>query len=150
MSRIGAIINYWGAQIPPQPPGTTIYYYVQAQAAAGKTQVRPLPAPSGYWKFRVLQTVGVVENISQSFQLLPAFPNPSKGITCIPVNNFSSYFANAALYDVTGRKVKNIFEGLLPAGERKLFVDTYDLSLGVYTIKIETVESVYTQKLIVR
>ena len=114
----------------------------------GRTCV--LPETAGYWKFNVLQTVGVQQNNAPSFELLSAFPNPSKGITCIPINNFISTNVSIALYDVTGRKAINIFEGTLPVGERKLFVDTHTLASGVYTINMETDKSVYTQKLIVR
>jgi hypothetical protein len=44
-----------------------------------------MPAPDGYWKFKVLGpgTSGFSEQ--PGIELLPAFPNPSKGITCIPV-----------------------------------------------------------------
>lgn len=150
MISLSSQINHWGAQIPAQIAGTIIYYYVEAQSVSGKQQVRPLSAPAGYWKFEVLSTVAVKETGEHLFELLPAFPNPSKGITCIPINNFSTFDLNAGLYDATGRKVKNIFDGTLQTGERKLFVDTYDLSPGVYNIKIKTEKSVYTQKLIVR
>ncbi len=150
MISLSSQINHWSVQIPAQVAGTTIYYYVEAQSVSGKQQVRPLSAPTGYWKFKVLTTVAVKETNEHPFELLPAFPNPSKGITCIPINNYSIVNLNAELYDATGRKVKNIFDGTLQIGERKLFIDTYNLSSGVYNIKIKTEKSVYTQKLIVR
>src|SRR5690606_7609877 len=41
------------ANIPAQPLGTNVYYYVSATSVSGKTINKPLPAPTGYIKFRV-------------------------------------------------------------------------------------------------
>lgn len=44
----------WVAHIPAQPQGSHVQYYIAAQAANGKVQHRPLPAPEAYHAFRVL------------------------------------------------------------------------------------------------
>ncbi|MBK6642215.1 MAG: hypothetical protein IPG39_13800 [Bacteroidetes bacterium] len=43
-----------------------------------------MPAPDGYWKFKVLGTVGIEE---ENVVILPKapFPNPANAITCLPV-----------------------------------------------------------------
>ena len=68
---------HWTGFISPQPAGTRVYYYVQATSVSGKTQVRPLPAPAGYWKFDVLASVGIPE-MHDSFTVGKVFPNPAK------------------------------------------------------------------------
>jgi agmatine/peptidylarginine deiminase len=52
MTDIGG--NNWTANIPAQPFGTTVQYYVEAVSVSGKVQTRPMPAPAGYDEFQVL------------------------------------------------------------------------------------------------
>lgn len=47
------VSDLWLAQIPAQEPGTEVQYYIEALANDGKRQVRPLPAPEGYYNFEV-------------------------------------------------------------------------------------------------
>ena len=146
---VGFNPDYWLADIPPQPVGSTIYYYVHGLAASGKQQVRPMPAPLGYWKFEVLSSTGinVVENA-----ITPgiAFPNPSKGITCIPVHSIFSNEIEVGIYDVLGKKVESIYKGMTYQGENRYFIDTSAIPSGVYLIAISANNRIYNQKLIVR
>lgn len=48
--------NNWSANIPDQAPGSLVYYHVRAVANSGKVQVRPITAPYGWWRFRVLSS----------------------------------------------------------------------------------------------
>ncbi|WP_170254490.1 agmatine deiminase family protein [Phaeodactylibacter luteus] len=45
--------SVWAGAIPPFPENTVLEYYLSAEAQNGKTQVRPMPAPEGYFRFRV-------------------------------------------------------------------------------------------------
>lgn len=63
---------YYGG-IPPQPAGSEVQYYIEGVSVSGKRQVRPLPAPEGYFSFRVkaytqAPTVALHQSTSQ---LLP-------------------------------------------------------------------------------
>ena len=149
MISLSSTINHWGGQIPAQHSGKTVYYYVSADAVSGKHQVRPLPAPAGYWKFDVLATVGIGENYPVE-QVLNVFPNPSKGITCIPFILSASENINACLTDVNGRIVYTIYDGRLNKGEQKLFINTEDIASGAYLITIKGEHSVHQQKLMVK
>lgn len=64
---------YFGA-IPPQPAGSEVQYYIEAVAASGKRQARPMPAPEGYFSYRVRAYEQAPEAaVRQSAtQLLPA------------------------------------------------------------------------------
>ena len=42
------------ADIPAHPEGTNIYYYIHGEANSGKVGNRPMPAPEGWWKFRII------------------------------------------------------------------------------------------------
>jgi len=59
MVLLDSASNSWGALIPPQVAGSEVQYYIHALAKNGKEQVRPMVAPEGYFRFRVL---GVVLN----------------------------------------------------------------------------------------
>jgi hypothetical protein len=142
--------DYWLADIPAQQAGTRIYYYVQAEAFSGKSQVRPLPAPAGYWYFDVLGTTGISMTENFDFKMDVPFPNPSKGITCIPVISSANVKATAQLTDITGRVVTEFFSGILKAGENKLFINTAPAAPGVYFIKVITGEKTTNTPLMVR
>ncbi len=47
--------NHWTANIPEFPYGTEVYYYIDAEANSGKTQVRPLTAPDYGYSYKVLE-----------------------------------------------------------------------------------------------
>ena len=140
----------WNASIPAQPQGTEIFYYISADATNGKAQVRPMPAPQGYWNFKVLGTVSSETPLASHTALSLPFPNPASAITCIPVHNTVPTPASISLWDMTGRKVLDIFQGELPAGESRYFLHADRLAAGAYQVVLETGEGRSTQRLMVR
>jgi hypothetical protein len=141
----------WTANIPVQAAGSKVYYYITGHANSGKEQVRPMPAPAGYWKFTDNCTVGISENEnSVTLEMQPAFPNPSKGITCIPVQSNKAQHATLQLTDLTGRVVIDAFAGMLKQGDNKLFLDSWDLSAGAYMLVLHTESGNLSQRLMVR
>ena len=54
MVLVDSASNSWGALIPPQVAGSEVQYYIHANAKNGKEQIRPMVAPEGYFKFRIL------------------------------------------------------------------------------------------------
>lgn len=134
--------------IPALPAGTVVYYYIGATSVSGKHQVRPMPAPTGTWKF-VVGTPAAVATITKD-EMLPVFPNTSKGITCIPLKLSASTHAVAVLFDMQGRKVMDIFNGNLAGGEQKLFMNTSMLSSGIYELEVLTENGRFTSRIAVR
>jgi hypothetical protein len=49
-----SINSQWTAVIPSQAAGSEVQYYIKAQSNSGKSQVRPIVAPEGYFNFRIL------------------------------------------------------------------------------------------------
>lgn len=125
---------FWNGSIPAQPAGTTIYYYIAASSSSGKNQVRPLPAPAGYWKFDVTGTTGLAESVQDRMDAV--FPNPCRAITCVPVSLSKPCFASVDLVDAQGKYVIRVHEGALASGEHKLFFDASNLPAGVYTLQL--------------
>lgn len=143
--------TYLGA-IPPQPAGTTVYYYLRGASESGKVQVRPITAPDGWYSFRVIDTNDVTNTQFQKardlFQL-KAFPNPAHGIVCIPVTVEAGQNIQLELLDLNGRLVQLIHAGIVPAGENRFYIDALKLSSGAYFIKASTRFGALNQKLII-
>lgn len=142
--------NQFAGAIPPQAAGTNIYYYVQANAVSGKQQVRPLPAPQGYWKFKVLGTVGLNEGYNNVFELKNVYPNPCNAITCVPVNMASAQNISIKIKDAAGRNVTEIFSGISKAGINNFFFNASLLAKGAYIIEVVSEKNTAMQKIIVR
>lgn len=149
MTLSNAGTNTWTGNIPPFPSGTRVYYYVEANSNTGKKQVRPMPAPAGYFTFLITGSTGISNN-EPAFTMKPAFPNPSKGITCIPFSSDRQLTGSIKLIDIAGKEVETIFEGTMDAGEKNYFVNTINLNAGVYFISTETNQGRFIQKLMVR
>ncbi len=143
-------MDNYSANIPAQSVGTKIYYYVEGNAVSGKTQVRPIVAPDGYWEFEVLATVGVEEFANHGISLDEVFPNPANAITCIPLSAEVATTARITLRDITGKVVEVIHNGEVPVGESKYFFMANNYSAGSYMVVIETGNSVMSKKVMIK
>ncbi|MFL5762890.1 MAG: agmatine deiminase family protein [Bacteroidia bacterium] len=141
--------NTWTGYIPPYSPGTRVFYYIKAVAVSGKQQVRPMPAPAGTFEFIVTGPAAVSE-ITDQHTFLPAYPNPSHGITCIPVNFGKNTSGSLKLFDMLGKEVQTIYSGDFQQGSKNFFVNGLEIVPGAYLIELETNEGKITQKLMVR
>ncbi|CAN5415016.1 hypothetical protein BH11BAC1_BH11BAC1_08480 [soil metagenome] len=141
---------HWTGFIPAQTAGTRVYYYVEATSVSGKTQVRPMPAPAGYWKFDVLSNVGIAENKIPAFDLGTPFPNPAKSFAYVSVSAGATTSATIELKDVTGRNIREVFSGILNKGEQFITVDMRNLSSGIYFLEMKMSDKILTRKLLVR
>ncbi|MFM1931170.1 MAG: hypothetical protein RL226_473, partial [Bacteroidota bacterium] len=139
--------SMWSASIPAQPFGTRVYYYVRGHAADGKQLNRPMPAPDGYWDFRVLESVSV--NEVSTAAILPVYPNPASAITCVPVSSLRSEEAVIELMDVQGRVVQTLLSGMLPQGDSKYFFDATNLSAGAYVVRLRTASQTIVHRVMV-
>jgi hypothetical protein len=144
--------DMWSAGIPAQPENTVVQYYVEGTSVSGKVQDRPMPAPEGYWQFRVGEIVVNGLDVLPAFAgFQPAFPNPASAITCIPVALSRAAEGRIVLRDAVGREVAILFEGQLPAGISKHFVDASRLVAGAHVITLELEgQGVWSQRLMVR
>jgi agmatine deiminase len=140
--------NTWVADIPAQAIGTTIQYYVEGNAVNGKTTVRPLVAPTGYWEFEVNATAGIEDLTSFDFQEI--YPNPASAITVIPVNSPIETEGTITLRDITGKVVQEIHNGTISAGEQNFFLFADQFASGSYLVTIDLGEFVLTQKLMIK
>jgi agmatine deiminase len=150
MTLTNAPNHTWSADIPAQVPGTKIDYYISAVANSGKAQVRPMPAPAGFWSFEVMQSVAVESSLPLNSALHSVYPNPGKGITCIPVTIGEEGFGNIQLNDMMGRNIAQIANEWMPAGDKNYFVDTQNFAPGVYLLVLQLGDRRLVERLMVR
>lgn len=148
LSMTNAGNDNYEAILPPQTDGAEVLYYFEATANSGKKQVRPMPAPAGFWKFEVCTIIKTDEPSQTS--LLEIFPNPANTITCLPVYSSGKTSGSIRVFDLFGRLVQTIHEGAFPAGESKFFIDASRLSSGSYSVELNDGRHVSARKLIVR
>ncbi len=124
----------WTADIPAQPVGSTVYYYLHGESVSGKMQNRPLSAPAGYWSFKVDGSLGI--SPLASLTTGEVYPNPSHGWTCLNIHSPKSQNLQARLTNTLGQTVVEIFDGAVQAGEKRIWFDTSMLSTGVYLLEV--------------
>lgn len=142
----------------------TIYYYIQATAFSGKTQVRPLPAPEGYFDFNIFEdTISEpvdtitepIDTTSYAYDLTPfdidlgVYPNPASALTCIPIESTKAFNAKLYLTDILGKEVAQIHQGQVKAPKTNFFIRANEFTPGVYFITLELNAKVFRKKLII-
>ena len=151
MPMIDVFGDHYEAYLPAQPAGTEVFYYIQAQANSGKQQVRPIVAPTGFYNFHVLGTTGVPTTDNRQLTTVgEIFPNPSRGITCMPVFTSSPENVSIDCLNMLGEKIQTVFEGETKTGDNKYFINTASFSSGVYFIRFKTATSETIKRLIVK
>lgn len=138
----------WETQIPWISGGNEVFYYISAQANSGKSQLRPLPAPQGHWKFKVLGSMQLPTEPNPFSK--PVFPNPSSGITVLPLQVQSSAPIEIEIQDLLGRKIQRWETQTYPPGNQTLFFDTSNWRAGMYRIVFRQGNQRQEQKLMVR
>jgi len=128
--------NTWSAAIPAQPAGTEIFYYIHAAANSGKQQVRPIVAPAGWWKFRVLGLSTAVPDVAGPV-IAEVFPNPTSSLLMVTVDGAGAAPVRMTLLDATGREVMLMHDGTLHA-DRRVFADISNLAEATYVLVVQS------------
>ena len=138
--------NNWSAGIPAQAAGSVVFYYIHATANSGKQQVRPIVAPDGWWKFRVLDVnAGVAENNGPV--IAEVFPNPTSGLLMITVADAGSERVRITLRDAIGREVMRIQDSPMHQDQRA-FADLSYLAEGAYMLVVESAKGRSTTRVV--
>lgn len=141
--------NNYTANIPAQAANSTVYYYIEANAVNGKSQIRPMVAPQGNFHFNVLDNASSIDENTNS-ELLSIFPNPASAITCIPVESNKAFDGSIKMYDILGNLVHVIHQGTIASGESRYFIHADQYPSGVYMVVLEGVDVKKVQKLIIK
>jgi len=137
-------------QIPGQPPGTILEYYLAAADSSGRPESHPRSAPAGWHTFEVVEPEGLADPVSM-IPALGVHPNPSSASVTLSLELSESSQVTVEILDLAGRLVDTI--GPLPLGEgsHELHWTPGALASGCYLIHLHTgVESVSARVVIMR
>lgn len=86
--------------------------------------------------------------IAKSCNLLQNYPNPFNPTTTIKFNMVSRGFASLKVYDIIGREVKCLVNGVREKGLNEVKFDATYLSSGIYFYRFETGNFTETKKML--
>ncbi|MDD5361457.1 MAG: arylsulfotransferase family protein [Ignavibacteria bacterium] len=117
--------------------------------------VYELSLPTGQMSYRAfrfeLQPVtgtGNNDGIAKNYSLNQNYPNPFNPTTTIKFSIPSSSFVNLSVYDITGKKVGEILNGQMSAGQYSEKWDGSKFSSGVYFYVLKTNNFQSTKKML--
>jgi enterochelin esterase-like enzyme len=112
----------WRARVPD-----ILMYFFPGESAGVKQEV---PHPGGY-------------------ELEQNSPNPGNPATTIGFRLPSAQHVVLKLYDLAGREVMTLFDGVAPQGRREVRVDASQLSSGIYFYSLQGREYSETRKMVI-
>ena len=146
----GIVEGGFAADIPAQAEGTTVHYYISAEANSGKTGARPMPAPEGWWSFKVLGETSSLDDEDATSPWQALYPNPARAMTCLELNLPQATTCEVVLHNVFGQKVRTLHQGTLNRGVQRVFVDASTLAAGPYLVTLTTAQGTrWTERLVV-
>ncbi|NQS97134.1 MAG: T9SS type A sorting domain-containing protein [candidate division Zixibacteria bacterium] len=83
------------------------------------------------------------------FNLFTCYPNPTNNATSVTFDLASGVSVSIKGYDVSGRLVGEVFDGLLNAGKHSISWNLSDMASGVYFIELNASGISQTRKLVV-
>ncbi len=98
---------------------------------------------------KVNNIIATTVNVEENTESFTVTPNPVKDYAVANINLNTEGTYNVALFDMTGRKVTEIYSGQLNVGNNTINFDVTSLNHGVYIIKAEGSNVVKTYKVVV-
>ncbi len=95
-----------------------------------------------------LDPVVEAQDSPETFALAPAFPNPFNPSTTLSYTLAETSAARLAIYDLAGRQVAVLADGLQAAGTHQLRFDAAGLPAGLYLARLDANGRSETQKLL--
>lgn len=120
-------------------PGTVtsadfIDYYLTATTNNGKTAVKPITAPQGYYTIRFTENPTGIEDmeVHAKNHLFGAFPNPANDRLTIPYQLTQTASTVISIMDITGKEIKRIERSNAPTGITNEEIDVTQMHTGIY------------------
>jgi len=89
-----------------------------------------------------------IKNNSVAPEAMYCYPNPFTGVTYIDIDIQSQTTLRAFVYDLTGKLVRELYNGVAVPGVKTLEFDASGLPQGIYIGRISTGSQTYTVKMI--
>lgn len=90
-----------------------------------------------------------ITTIPAEYALKQNYPNQAKNYTYIPLDLPEKTQVDITIYDVTGRRVSKVSNGILDAGSYRFYVDVSKFANGIYTYKLTTSKFKQAKKMVV-
>ena len=100
------------------------------------------------FSIRGVVTVEDEEAFSRSFNLYPNYPNPFNPSTTISFTLSNASQVSLLIYDIHGREVESLIEGIQPAGSHSIEWNASNLASGVYFYRLTVGDFIQTRKMI--
>jgi len=152
MTLTDSEIDEWTGFIPNQGmDAEKIYYYIEGTSNSGKTQVRPLPAPEGYFEFETNFATST-ENFTSPTRTIfsPISPNPVHTTASFSIDLPQQIQLKIDIMDVLGKRVKMIYDEDIDAGKHPFFIDAKALPSGLYFVRMSTGQEEIVQRMVIR
>lgn len=154
--QMSAAISGYIAEIPAQPAGSMIYYYIKAVANNGKSAVKPSTAPTGYFAFESSGITAIASKgyfSAADFNLLPNFPNPFNPATTIRFNLSKPADLKFSIFNSIGQQINKFeFQNLQPGQHsfkwNGLSEDGQPIPSGVYFLRMQADAFFKTSKML--
>lgn len=116
--------------------GDAVEYYLTATTNNGKTAVKPITAPDGFYTFMInWPSSATTLNPDRNFLLNP-LPNPNTGSFTIPASFDKEMQVTAVVTDMMGKKISVTDFGKLESGMHKLDFNLANAANGMYFVQI--------------
>jgi hypothetical protein len=122
-----AYINAWSLGVTYQPEKILFGTYHGNLARNG---LSPQQVSTGIYNSSVNNNQ--IKNFTLSI-----FPNPMNSMAIVQVQMSNVAYVTLDLFDITGRKVRSVYEGELSGGEHRFRLQANDLSSGVYFFNLQ-------------
>lgn len=101
-------------------------------------------------KYNAPLPTGVNDGIKDIVSQYTLAPNPAMDYTTVSIGLKAQTEVNLRLYNITGKKVSNVFQGTLSKGIHRFNVPTAQLPSGLYFVSFLSARQAQTIKLIVK
>ena len=92
--------------------------------------------------------IGVDTTPLYAFELHKAYPNPFNPSTTISFNLPRDEIVSVSVFNASGQKVDDLFDGSMTAGEKRIFWKPSQLAGGVYFVAVTTSHGTKTTKML--
>ena len=125
--EIDARDNYWGHASGPKHPNNP-------GGQGGEIEGPVLFSPWATTPFTTSTTVESIELPDLPFALESGYPNPFTSTTHLPFSISESGHVRIAVYDLLGRRIADIIDGILPVGRHEAMLSARGLAPGTYLV----------------
>ncbi|MCD6376625.1 MAG: agmatine deiminase family protein [Caldisericaceae bacterium] len=139
------------AQIPAQPAGSEVFYYITAFASNGKIISKPLVGEKGAWKFTVESASQIAWTdlaLPANFTIQSIYPNPFNEQAICKFTLKRPDKIDFILYSIDGSKIKELGTRIFNAGQHRFKISGQNLSSGVYFLRIKSSERSFYEKIV--